>query len=48
MNVVILVLIEGIFTGDHTETVDIEYDPKIVSYAELLKMFWENHDPSSR
>jgi len=33
--------------GDHTETVDIEYDPKIVSYAELLKMFWENHDPSS-
>ncbi len=34
--------------GDHTETVDIEYDPKIVSYGELLKMFWENHDPSSR
>ena len=22
------------------------FDPKIVTYAELLKVFWENHDPT--
>lgn len=30
--------------GDHTETVDIEFDPARTSYEELLKMFWNNHD----
>lgn len=32
--------------GDHSETVELEFDPTVVSYRELLKMFWENHDPT--
>ncbi len=31
----------------HTEAVLVAYDPVIVSYDELLKMFWENHDPTT-
>ncbi len=34
--------------GDHTETVDIDYDPQATSYEELLKMFWKNHDPTRK
>ena len=30
----------------HAEVVQIEYDPTIVSYENLLKIFWENHDPT--
>ncbi len=30
----------------HAEVVLIVFDPKIVSYEELLKVFWENHDPT--
>lgn len=33
--------------GDHTETVEIDFDPRVVSYEELLRVFWESHDPSS-
>lgn len=29
--------------GDHTETVRIEYDPGVVSYAELLEVFFASH-----
>jgi len=32
--------------GDHTETVQIEYDPTQVSYQELLDVFWAGHDPT--
>jgi methionine-S-sulfoxide reductase len=31
--------------GDHTETVQVDYDPTIISYGELLEVFWANHDP---
>jgi len=35
-------------TGDtaHTEVVRVVFDPKRVSYGELLQAFWENHDPT--
>lgn len=31
----------------HAEVAQIEYDPQIVSYEELLTMFWEIHDPTT-
>jgi len=30
----------------HNEAVLVVYDPKRVSYEELLKVFWESHDPT--
>ncbi|HSJ45002.1 MAG TPA: peptide-methionine (S)-S-oxide reductase MsrA [Euzebyales bacterium] len=30
----------------HTEVVLVVYDPAAVSYDVLLKVFWENHDPT--
>ncbi len=33
------------YTG-HAEVVQVVYDPARVTYADLLKVFWENHDPT--
>ena len=30
----------------HAETVRVVFDPAVVSYEMLLKVFWENHDPT--
>jgi|SRR5690348_9766127 peptide-methionine (S)-S-oxide reductase len=31
----------------HAEVVQVEFDPAQVSYRDLLKVFWENHDPTT-
>ena len=31
----------------HAEVVQVEYDPSRVSYEELLRLFWEMHDPTT-
>jgi len=32
--------------GDHTETIDVDYDPNVTNYEEMLHMFWNNHNPT--
>ncbi len=34
--------------GDHSESIEIEYDPARISYRDLLKVFWAGHDPTAR
>jgi peptide-methionine (S)-S-oxide reductase len=34
-------------TTGHAEVVQVEYDPAKVSYADLLRVFWEVHDPTT-
>ena len=31
----------------HTEAVMVVFDPSVVTYEQLLKVFWEHHDPTS-
>lgn len=33
---------------DHTEAIQIEFDPKVISYNKLLATFWSSHDPFGR
>jgi len=31
--------------GDHTESIQIDYNPEKTSYRELVEFFWDNHNP---
>ncbi|GAA4906328.1 peptide-methionine (S)-S-oxide reductase [Stackebrandtia albiflava] len=33
-------------TTGHAEVVQVVYDPAAIGYGQLLKTFWENHDPT--
>jgi peptide-methionine (S)-S-oxide reductase len=34
--------------GDHSESIQIDFDPTQISYPKLLEVFWKGHDPTSR
>jgi len=34
-------------TTGHAEALEIIYDPTVITYDELLEVFWESHDPTS-
>lgn len=33
--------------GDHSEAIQIDFDPSRISYRDLLDTFWKSHDPGS-
>ena len=33
-------------TTGHAEALEIEYDPSVISYQDLLKVFWKIHNPT--
>ncbi|GIY85899.1 hypothetical protein CDAR_310941 [Caerostris darwini] len=33
--------------NDHTEAVEVTFDPSVLSYEDLLSLFWQFHDPCS-
>ncbi len=34
-------------TTGHAEVIQITYDPKVISFPELLEVFWQTHDPTT-
>ena len=34
-------------TTGHAEVIQITFDPEIISYEELLEVFWKTHDPTT-
>jgi peptide-methionine (S)-S-oxide reductase len=40
---------KDVCSGDtgHAEVIQIEFDPSLISYDELLEVFWKTHDPTT-
>ena len=34
--------------GDHSEAIQVDFDPSQISYEKLLEIFWAAHDPTAR
>ena len=34
--------------GDHTETVQVDYDPQRITFNQLLDIFWKSHNPNGQ
>jgi methionine-S-sulfoxide reductase len=34
--------------GDHTETMQVDFDPQRITYNKLLDIFWQSHKPTER
>jgi len=34
-------------TTGHVESVEVDYNPEEISYEDLLKIFWDNHNPTT-
>ena len=34
--------------GDHTEVFQIDYDPEVLSYGDILEIFWSSHNPAAK
>lgn len=32
----------------HAEVIQVEFDPKVISFVDLLEVFWQTHDPTTR
>src|SRR5258706_9171358 len=41
--------LQGSFHGEtgHAEVIQVEFDPKVVSYDKIIETFWEAHDPTT-
>ena len=35
-----------LYRGDHTESIQVQYDPAQTTYDQLLDVFWSLHDPT--
>jgi peptide-methionine (S)-S-oxide reductase len=34
--------------GNHTESIQVDFDPRRISYEKLLEVFWASHDPTEQ